>query len=417
MGHYTIETYELKREIFQFAKKISAGTNHGWQKFTADMAYGILASGSCVLSKIADTLKEDIQKKNTIWRLSRKLTENIPSRINSNYLKMVQHVAGKGMPVFVDDSDVIKPYGQAFESLGIVRDGSSPDKRLEKGYYVTEITTLTEQARQPVSLYSQIHSSQEKDYVSANDITFKALEQVFPLFPASTYVFDRGYDMNSLFSFLYQNKKDFIIRVTGKRKLFHKGKWYNATTLRDSHKGKLKTKVTIDGVETECWMTCVNVQITESRRPLKLILVYGLSVTPMMLVTNRLILSKDDVIRVARHYFMRWRIEEYFQFKKRHLGFENFRVRSLGAINALNRLMSYAICFLSFMGEKKRGSALRQALMREANALKKEDKVSFLLYRVGLGVCRVLARANAGIRNWFRIGRPCFQQMVFPVHC
>jgi len=44
--------------------------------------------------------------------------------------------------VYVDDTDVIKPYGKAFEALGTVRDGSSIKKTNEKGYLVTEITAL-----------------------------------------------------------------------------------------------------------------------------------------------------------------------------------------------------------------------------------------------------------------------------------
>ena len=54
----------------------------------------------------------------------------------------------------VDDSDVIKPHGQAFESLGKVRDGSSKDNKMEKGYHVTEIVGLTAK-QQPVSLFSR----------------------------------------------------------------------------------------------------------------------------------------------------------------------------------------------------------------------------------------------------------------------
>ena len=93
------------------------------------------------------------------------------------------------------------------------------------------------------------------------------------------------------------------------------------------------------GKETECWFTCVNVRITASRRNLKLILIYGLSQTPMMLATNLPVTSKEDVRRVVRTYFTRWRIEEYFRFRKQHFGFEEFRVRSLKAMNALNHYL------------------------------------------------------------------------------
>ena len=57
-----------------------------------------------------------------------------------------------------------------------------------------------------------------------------------------------------------------------------------------------------------------------------------------MLITNRTINSKEDVIDIVRTYMSRWRIEEYFRFKKQEYGFENMRVRSLKAINNINKM-------------------------------------------------------------------------------
>ena len=411
MNHYTAETYQMKRSILRYTEKISKDAAKDQQKFTADMIYGILASKSCILSRMADVLYEEIEKKNTVDRLSRKLAEEIPCGIEQNYLDMVGELIDPNEGVFVDDSDVIKPYGMKFESLGVVRDGSAIVPKLEKGYHITEITALTKESRQPLSLYSKIHSSQEKDFVSVNTITYEALRRSFEIAPEATYVFDRGYDMNDLFTFMYRNNKQFIVRLTEKRKILWKGKWYKATTLRDSHKGKLKTNVMFNGVLTDCYISCMNVRITESRRPLRLILVYGLGETPMMLVTNRAIQSKDDAIRVIRIYFSRWRIEEYFRFKKGHFDFEDFRVRSLAAMNALNRFVSYAIAFLGMMSTKKDNHQLKWAILRQAKALR--EKVSFFLYRLGLGVVRILGHAYTGIRAWFHIGRPKYVQLEF----
>jgi len=411
MSHYTTETYQMKRSILTYAGKISEGIAKDQRKFTADMIYGILASHSCILSRIADVLLEDIEKRNTVDRLSRKLAEGIPCEVEQNHLNMIQETIDSDEGVFVDDSEAIKPYGMKFESLGIVRDGSAIVPRLEKGYYVTEVTALTRGSRQPVSLFSKIHSSHERDYISANAITYEALRRAFEVAPNATYVFDRGYDMNDLFTFMYRHNKQFIVRLTEKRNIWWKGKWYKATTLRDSHKGKLKTNVMFDGVPTDCYISCINVQITESRRPLRLVLVYGLGATPMMFATNRVIKSKDDAIRVIRIYFSRWRIEEYFRFKKQHFEFEDFRVRSLASINALNRFVSYAIAFLALLSMKRDDHELKRAILRRANPLR--EKVSFLLYRLGLGVIRVLGHAYTGIRAWFHIGRPKYIQLVF----
>ncbi len=86
MGHSTTKTYTMKQSILKFGKRIFGKKDRPEQKFGADMAYGMLASGSCLLTSIVDELHE-------------------------------------------------------------------------------------------VSLFSRIHSSAEKDYVSANTVTFEAIEQ------------------------------------------------------------------------------------------------------------------------------------------------------------------------------------------------------------------------------------------------
>lgn len=218
MPQSATNTYQMKREIIHLCNRLSSNVSKEWQKFTGDMVYGMLASASCILSQITDTLKEPVRKKNTVERLSRKLTEDIPSEIRSNYLSLAQAIAAEQTPIFVDDSDIVKPYGKAFESMGFVRDASLPTPRYEKGYHVTELVALSEKTRQPFSIFSHVHSSHEKGYTSVNSITLEALKQAFIHFPDSTYVFDRGYDMSRLIAFMCQHQKKFIIRLTGKRK-------------------------------------------------------------------------------------------------------------------------------------------------------------------------------------------------------
>lgn len=156
------------------------------------------------------------------------------------------------------------------------------------------------------------------------------------MFGKATFVMDRGYNDNKMFLKLDALEQDYVIRLTSKRKLFFHNKWVPATQLRNLRKGKIKTPVFYKGKEREAYLSHVKVQITASRKDIYLVLVYGLTEHPMMLATNKTIKSKDDVIRIARLYFSRWRIEEYFRCKKQVFQFENFRVRKLKAINALN---------------------------------------------------------------------------------
>lgn len=412
MKNFTTETYQMKREIVHFASKISTGCNKVQTRFNTDMIYGILASGSSLLTEITDTLKEASRKVNTVERLARHLNAPVPASVQESYLHTVKNLLPGEPLVFVDDSDIIKPCGRKFESLGLVRDGSAQDFTLEKGYHVTEIAALTKNNKQPVSLYSLVHSSAERNYVSANDITYRALGQTFSLLDGGgTYVFDRGYDMNDMFLFMYKQKQAFIIRLTEKRKLYYKHKWISATALRDARKGKIKTNVMFGGKKTDCYISCVNVQITASRKPLKLVLVYGLGETPMMLATNKPVHCKDDAVRIVRAYFSRWRIEEYFRFKKQHFGFENFRVRSIASINSLNKYISYCIGFIAMMEEKHAGSCLNAAILNKANALR--QKVSFLFYRFAKGIAGILSYAKSGVRDWFEPPRPRFRQLSF----
>ena len=410
MSNYTTNIYQMKREILTYSKKISKDCLRDNQKFTADMIYGLLASKSCMLSDISHELQEPIRKKNTIDRLSRHLSEGVDKQTLYNYNCIVKKCLPEKPLVFVDDSDVIKPYGRKFEDLGLVRDGCSTDKKFEKGYHVTEITALTRNSGHPISLFSKIHSSHEKDFVSANDITFDALKKASShVGKDATFVFDRGYDMNKLFTFCYANELQFIVRLTAKRLLFYKGKWLKATTLRDSRKGKIKTNVMFEGKQQPCYVTCINSQITESRKSIKVIFVYGLGETPMMLATNRDIRSKDDTIRVVRAYLKRWRIEEYFRFKKQHFKFENFRVRGLTAINTLNSYLTYAIGFISLLSIKSKYNQLKDSVLAEAKSLRLT--VSFDYYRLAKGVAGLLKNAHTGIKDWFKPLRPKFRQL------
>ncbi len=111
MSYSTTRVYKMKRAIYNFSRKISAGQDRPTQKFTADMCYGILASGSCVLSKIAHELQEDTQKINTIDRLSRHLSRGTPALGELNYCNELLDMVPEDVVIHIDDSDITKPSG------------------------------------------------------------------------------------------------------------------------------------------------------------------------------------------------------------------------------------------------------------------------------------------------------------------
>ena len=214
MVYFTTNTYTLKREILNFTNKIFKQLSKPERKFTADMTYGMLAAGSCLLTDVVDQLHEDSKKINIVDRLSRHLDKGVPAQAASSYLQQIKKWVPSEPVIHIDDSDVVKSGSYKFESLGIVRDGSestSAKNVYKKGYHVTEACVLTT-GNHPVSIFSKVHSSAEKGYKSANTVTFEATE------------------------------------------------------LRNRRKGKIKTNVFYKGKNHEAYISHVKVQITALRK-------------------------------------------------------------------------------------------------------------------------------------------------------
>ena len=215
MRHSTTKTYTVKRSILKYGDRIFGTLTRAERKFAADMTYGMLAAGSCLLTRIVDELHEETKKINAVERLGLHLKDGIQESSRKRYLEVIREWMPEEPVVLVDDSDVVKPEGYKFESLGIVRDGSeSTDKKniYKKGYHVTEAVALT-RSKQPVSIFSQIHSSAEKDYISANAVTFEAIREGIELFGKATFVMDRGYDDNKIFLMLDDLEQYYVIRL------------------------------------------------------------------------------------------------------------------------------------------------------------------------------------------------------------
>ena len=146
------------------------------------------------------------------------------------------------------------------------------------------------------------------------------------------------------------------------------------------------------GEEKECKVSVIRAQITANKKWINLLFIYGLSDTPMMLASNIPIKSKEDVLKVARYYMNRWRIEEYFKFKKQEYNFENFRVRTLQSINNLNSLLTYTIGLIAILSDKKGKKEFVNKIIKCSNSLK--DTVYLWFYQVARGIYNKIGRAH-----------------------
>lgn len=158
----------------------------------------------CLLLKAVSLLTSPtsftkIQKNQHRWQAFHAPIKRYPPKCTQSLSDADKKVVPEQPAIHIYDSDVVKPDSCKFESMGRVCDGSEStvNKNVyKKGYLVTEATIPTNN-KHPISIFSEIHSAQEKIFTSVNDVAFSAME--------------RGYDDNKMFLKLHSMGQDFVI--------------------------------------------------------------------------------------------------------------------------------------------------------------------------------------------------------------
>ncbi len=408
MNNFTTNTYEMKREIVNFSKKISLGLNKPTSKFVLDMQYGLSKGGSCLISEIARSLDEDIKLNYTIERLCDNLSnlyDEEKETIWNNYIEEVSKVLDKDDAIVLfDDSDINKEYSKKLEDLDRVIDGSSKDKKIVNGYHVCEATALTKNEKQPLSIYSKIYSCKSKDFVSKNEYTISSIKAAERIFGENfTGIFDRGYDDNKIFDYMSKKHHKFVVRLDDKRTLLFKGKRRSVGEIAKSRKGKIVMKALFDdNEEIELSLSYAKAVLPYNKEEYTLIIVYGLSEEkPMKLLTNIEIKDKSDVIKVVRLYLSRWRIEEHFRGKKQEYDFENMRVRTLESMNNLNMMLTIHLGHIAILADNIDRKLLTIKIIYASKALREKSIV--WLSQIARGIKKILSYAHTGIKEWMDI--------------
>ena len=404
MTNFTMYTYELKRDLMNFSKKISTGLSKSDSKFLMDMMFGISVSGSTLISEISRSLKENIKLGYTIERLCNHLSsfdEN--NLIMNNYFDECRNHFGDKPIVLFDDSDISKIYGKKFEDLDDVIDGSNKEKSITPGYHVCEAVALTKMEKQPISLYSKIYSCKSDNFISKNEYTMESIKTSEKVLGKRFIgVFDRGYDDNKIIDYMSKNN-EFVIRMKDKRTFLFKGKKKNCYEEAIKRKGKIRMTLLFDDNEVrEVYVSHTKVTLPYNKSDYELVMVYGLSEErPLILLTNLSIHSKEYVIKVVRLYFSRWRIEEYFRAKKQEYDFENMRVRTLKAMNNLNTILTIYLGYVGMLSEKIDRKLMTIKIIEASKSLRR--KILVWLSQMARGIKEILKYCHTGIKEWQKI--------------
>jgi len=411
MTNYSTLGHNLKRGVLSFCGKISGGFYRPAQKFIAEMVYGLLAGRSCFLTDIARKLNEEIALDKSVERLSRNLMNfDGADRLAENYFRQVRKHFDDSSILIIDDSDISKPCSSKLEGLCRVHDGSTG--KITDGYWVAGVSALTAGHKQPIPVYSRVYSSVEEGYLSNNAETLKSFAFLSSHFPKTTIrALDRGYDAGYAFDYFIPREETFIVRMND-RSILYKGEKILLSKLAKRFKGKYALKFEAkNGKKTTCKISIAPVALPAYPEiPLNLVICNGLGKDPLLLLTN---LDSDDkrlCVTITKVYLMRWRIEEYYKFKKQGFGFEKFLIRSLKSIRNLDCLLSIAIGYVGVLSEKIDESIEVREIIEASKRLYGLSKFSF--YAIADGLYAIFGKLYSGISCFLERPAPTNQLSI-----
>lgn len=212
---------------------------------------------------------------------------------------------------------------------------------------------------------------------------------------------DRGFDCNKYYEYFIKHEEKFVIRAKKNRNVIYKNKAVNILELTNKFKGKYKLEYkNKSGIKRGVKISIIPIRLCEFKKTeLNLVMVYGFGKTPMMLITN--LKSSDNRLctTICKVYLMRWRIEEYFKFKKQSFDFENLRVQSLKSIRNLDLLLTIAIGYIAEISGKSDNIKMRADLIEVSKRLFGVPK--FRYYAIAGGIFEILKFVKSGIDRFF----------------
>lgn len=322
------------------------------------MVYGIQASQSVVLTKIARTLEEPVSIKKVEERLSRQLgRKELDSMIQKNLLKLSSDRVKKDTLLILDPSDLRKKYAKKMEYLSMVHDGS--EHEIGNGYWLCKVVATEVKGDAMIPLVGRLYSSIAPEHTSENQEILDVVEQVSEAVEKrGIWVIDRGGDRKNLMVPFLKKGLRFLIRQVGNRHLIYQGSLIPTEDIVKSCPCPYRETIVkiIDGKEKVYHLEFGfrKVKLPGRKEPLGLLVVKGFGQKPMMLLTTEPLRRSRKVLwRLVEAYIRRWTIEETIRFIKQSYDLEDVRVLGCQSLQNLLPLVMAASCFAAVVLDTK----------------------------------------------------------------
>ncbi len=423
MNNYTKIISNMEEKIKNFSKKISKGIDKKKKRdFILDMLYGLMASSSCFISEIARSLNEDITLRALEKRLARNLEEfnngkeesskyeDIRNKIIfENYENEIVDKIDENTVFCFDPGDLTKEFTTKFEAIDTIKDGSTGE--FKQGYHMIEVAGLTKKEKLPIPVYTRLFSAQEEGFVSVNDEYFKAIEYLGKKYDKKgIYALDRGFDDQKYFMKFMELELDFVIRMTKKRDVSNATSGITENIVKKANRVKMKWSYKYKdkkGITRTAYTGYMKIRIPAIEgKSFYLVVIKSEEYPnlPMMLLTNMKPENEEFTKVVNKVYIRRWKIEEYFRFKKQQFGFEKELVRTLNSIRTLNVLLTIVIGFIAMFSDNQK-QIQYMVIFEASNSLRKNEDIVLVFYAVERGMKKIFEFNLNGIRNKKEKGR------------
>lgn len=419
MYNFSYSVRILKEEIQEFLDGICEGIPRPDAKLVFDLVYGILRSGSTKVSMISRALGEARRLDSTEHRLTRAIESRDVSAVRDALAAYSVDVSDSFLAL--DESDIQKPYGKAFEWLDDVQDGSEDGRPVGKGYHVIGLAAIgSRKAVFPIALH--VYSAKADGFESQQ----KETEKVLPDAEGRTLSMDRGYDGTIWMGVAGKAKMDWTIRAKSNRKygvLSMKSGKKTIKEIQKAVKGRYAFHFRDPERKEDVLVKATALRVSHPDLPEGTWLVieyFPGEAEARCYLTSLDCSTKEGCQKALKCYRQRWRIEEFFRFAKVIYGMEGFMVRNINAVNWIMTAVCIAAAFLSTMSASKSKAwhECREAYrsfgrhMPDAEIIQARGHIPIELCHLAYGVMELLGHSSGKMKpsGRDRTGRPKYVQ-------
>ena len=402
---------KLRSKITRFSGILSQDLDKTARRFVREAIYGIMASQSVMLTDIGRQQESRVSLKKTEERYSRQLIKpRIWACLHQRILSMASSRVKDRTLLILDLSDLKKKYAEKMEHLATVWDGSEGGNLVE-GYWTNQVIASEVDSNEIIPMHFSLYSHTSPGFQGENHQIIQAMDQVGSAVQnRGIWIIDRGGDRDTLYESLLKNKRDFIVRMIGKRDVIYAGN--KARSLWLAHSCRVPYKKSFvrlrqgKEVQYNIRFGSLPVQLPDMDAPLHMVVVQGISKKPMMLLTTLKIQpGEKDLWFIIQAYMRRWSIEETIRFIKQTYDLENIRVLKYRRLQNMMAILLAVFYFVAVILDQN-----QKLTIMAGHVLKCAKRVfgipDFKYYALGDGLFNIFSQFPGKLQNPREIPQP-----------